>query len=223
MPGLRIGEILVLFLHPLVGFFQGRVLFGAAPCGRPLGVDPGAHPLGDRLSHPLLQHARRRPEPLDGDHLAHILRIDAGIAQRDIAAIRVRNDRQRRQLLLVDQLREVIDAGAHRIVAISRPAAVAVTAQVRRDDVPVMAQFLGHPVPAAAMVPPAMQQDQGRRIGIAPIDIMKAHALRDIAVGSRSGDHAKQIDGPWPERPEGNPNTLAAFGRLSRCAAHVPR
>ena len=55
--------------------------------------------------------------------------------------------------------------------------------QVRCNDVPIMAQFLSHPVPAARMVAAAMDQEQGRRIGISPIDIVQPKALRNKAVG----------------------------------------
>ena len=46
--------------------------------------------------------------------LATVSGIDAGVAQRDVAAERVGDDAHRRQVLLVDQLGEVVDEGAHR-------------------------------------------------------------------------------------------------------------
>ena len=55
--------------------------------------------------------------------------------------------------------------------------------QVRCNDVPIMAQFLSNPVPAARMVAAAMDQKQGWRIGVAPIDIVQPKALRNKAVG----------------------------------------
>ena len=48
---------------------------------------------------------------------------------------------------------------------------------------PVVAQFLCHPIPAARMIAAAMDQEQGRRVGVAPVDIIQPKALRDKAVG----------------------------------------
>jgi hypothetical protein len=72
----------------------------------------------------------------------------------------------------VDQLGKVVDEGVHFVIAVRCPRAVAVAAQVRRDDVPVLREFFGHPIPAAAMVAPAVLQDQRRRFGVAPIDVV---------------------------------------------------
>jgi hypothetical protein len=54
-----------------------------------------------------------------------------------------------------------------------------VAAQVGGDDVVVAAQVLGHPVPVAAVVAPAVHQDQRRRAGIAPVDVVQPQALGD--------------------------------------------
>src|SRR5579871_2188850 len=92
------------------------------------------------------------------------------------------DDANRRQPLLVDQLGEVVDEGAHRIVAAGRPGAVAMAAQVGGDDVVVAAQVLGHPVPVAAVVAPAVQQDEVRRAVVAPVDIVEPKPLGDVAL-----------------------------------------
>ena len=86
----------------------------------------------------------------------------------------------------VDQLGKVVDESIHRIVSVGRPGAVAVAPRVRRDDMPVLAQFLRHPVPAAAVVTAAVLQNQRRRIGVAPIDIVQPQPLRDKDVRSRT-------------------------------------
>ena len=62
--------------------------------------------------------------------------------------------------------------------------------KVRGNDMPILPEFLRHPIPAAAMVPAAMQQDQGRSGLIAPVDIMEPEALRNVGLGSRSVYHA---------------------------------
>ena len=90
------------------------------------------------------------------------------------------DDRDRRKILLMNQLREIVNVAIHRIVAFSRPLAIAVTTQVGRDNVPVGTQGLGDGVPVAAMVTPAMDQYQWRRVPIAPLNIMQAQALRNV-------------------------------------------
>ena len=119
-------------------------------------------------------------EALDRDQRLHLLGIDAGVAQRDVAAERMGNERHRREPLLIDQLREVVDVAGHGVGAGRRPLAIAMAAQVGRDDVPVVAQPLRHPVPIAAMVLAAVQQDQRRRVRVAPVDVMQPQPLREI-------------------------------------------
>src|ERR1700680_73438 len=52
---------------------------------------------------------------------------------------------------------------------------------------PVRAQRVGNPVPIAAVVPPAMDQEQRRLCWITPIDIMQAKPLREIDPRGRAG------------------------------------
>src|SRR5205823_1167564 len=73
------------------------------------------------------------------------------------------------------------------IIAVGRPLAVAMAAQVRRQDMPVLAQRIGNPVPVAAVVAPTMDEEQRRPCRIAPIDIMQAKPLREIDPRSRAG------------------------------------
>ena len=75
----------------------------------------------------------------------------------------MRDDRHRRQLLLMDQLAEIVDIGRGRVVAVGRPLAVAMAAQIGRQHMPVAAQRRRDPVPVAAMVAPAMHEQQRRR------------------------------------------------------------
>src|SRR5438477_11160002 len=60
-------------------------------------------------------------------------------------------------------------------------------AQIRRQDVPVLAQRRGDPVPVAAVVAPAMHQQQRRRGRVAPIDVMEPQPLREIDPRGRAG------------------------------------
>ena len=118
MACLLIAEIAVFFLHACVRIFESLIPFGHSPGHAALGVDPFAHPITNRAAEPLLQHGGRRAEALDSDQLTDIVRIDAGIAEGDVPAIGMGDDRYRGEFLLVDQLRKIIDAGARGILAI---------------------------------------------------------------------------------------------------------
>ena len=173
-------EVLVLLLHPPEGVLDGGIAARHAAGELALFGDPVLHAFGEGGLSPLLQDFRRRAQPLDRDQTPDVLRVDAGIAQRDVAAQRVRHHRHRRQLLLMNQLRQVVDIAAHGVVAVGRPLAVAMAAQVRRDDVPVIAEAFGHPVPVPAVIPPPVHQQQRRRVRIAPVDVMQPEALGEI-------------------------------------------
>jgi hypothetical protein len=60
-------------------------------------------------------------------------------------------------------------------------------AQVGRDDVVVIAQCGGDPIPIATMVAPTVQQDQWRRRGVSPVDVVQAQSLREIHAGRGAG------------------------------------
>lgn len=126
-------------------------------------------------------------QPLDGDQPPRLVGIEAGIAERDMAAQGVSDDGDRRQFLLMDELGEVVDVAGHGVAAVGRPLAVPVAAQIGRDDVPVMAQRLGDPIPVPAMVPAAMKEEQRRRAGVAPIHVVQAQPLGEIDPRGRAG------------------------------------
>src|SRR3546814_7988349 len=79
------------------------------------------------------------------------------------------DDRHRREVELMDELREVIDEAVHVILPIGRPGAVAMAAQVGRDDMIAVRQSFGDPVPASAMVATAVDEQQRRRRLVPPI------------------------------------------------------
>ena len=186
MPGLLVSQEGVFFLHAGIGSFDRRIAArDAARSGAAL-FDPAPEAVGIACRLALRTGFGGGAKPFDIDELADLLGIKPGKARRHVAAQRMGHDGHLVMSQRVDQLGKVIDEGIYLVIAVRRPGAVAMTAQVRRDDVPVLGQFLGHPVPAAAMVAPAMLKDQRRGIGIAPIDIVEAQALRDEAVGGRS-------------------------------------
>src|SRR3546814_14897044 len=97
----------------------------------------------------------------------HILRIDAGIAQREIGAEGLGDDRDRRQLLLVAELGDVIDMGRRRLAAVGAPLAVAMAPEVGRDVVKVRRQLFAPPTPIAPSTATTRQREEGAAVGIA--------------------------------------------------------
>src|SRR3546814_20926742 len=89
----------------------------------------------------------------------------------------------------MDELREVIDEAVHVILPIGRPGAVAMAAQVGRDDMIAVRQSFGDTVPASAMVATAVDEQQPRRRLVPPIGIMQLQSLRDEAVRNRAAWH----------------------------------
>src|SRR3546814_17091518 len=88
----------------------------------------------------------------------------------------------------MDELRNVIDVIIELIGAADHPLTIAMAAQIGRDDVIALAKRLGDPVPVAAMVAPAMNQQQWRLVLIAPIHIVKTKKLRNIELRGRAGE-----------------------------------
>src|SRR3546814_5280975 len=57
-----------------------------------------------------------------------------------------------------------------------------------RDDMKVRSQFSRDPVPVTAMVTTAMEQDERRSLGVAPVNIMQLQPLRDVDVRGEIGE-----------------------------------
>src|SRR5713226_9321574 len=186
VPRLLGGEVRVLLLHTAEGVLDRRVAPRQPAGERALLADPLVHALGDRLGGARGELARRRAEPLDGDQLRDRLGVDAGVAERDVAAERVGDDRDGREPLLVDELRQVVDVARHRVATVRGPLAVAVAAEVGRDHVPVVAERLRRPVPVAAVVAPAVEQHERRLLAVAPVHVVKPQALGEVRARGRS-------------------------------------
>src|SRR5580700_683108 len=167
-------------------------------------------------THFCMRSAIGTAERFDGHEPTDLFRVDTGIADRDVAAERMRDDGDRRQLLLMDQLRQVVDIGGRRIVAVGGPLAVAMAAQIGRQDVPVLAQRGSHPVPIAAMVAPAMDEQKRRRARVAPVDVMQPEPLREIDARGRAG--AVQIN----HRHAAIPRIRSDIARPPRAVALSP-
>ena len=195
MSRLLVIEIAVFILHARVCFFEAAILFRRPPGHAALGIDPLAHALADRASKPLFQHFGGGAQTLNGHQFAYIVWIDPGIPQRDVAAVGVGNNRNRCEFFLMDELSKIVQAGPRRILAIGRPSAITMPSQVGGDDMPILAKFLGNPVPATAVVSSAMQENQRWSGFIAPIHIVKTKALRNIGLGGWSMYHLAIVSG----------------------------
>ena len=179
MAGLFRREMGVGFAHTGVRVFQGFVAERSAGGVGALFLDPGPHAFVDRFAVGFDVGAGAGAQALDGDEVGDVFRENAGVTQRDIASQRMSDDSQRRQMPLIDQLREVVDVVRHCVMAGIRPLRVAMPAQIGCDDVILVRQRPRDPVPVAAMVAPAVDQQQRRRVRVPPIHVMQAQALRE--------------------------------------------
>ena len=94
--------------------------------------------------------------------------VDAAVLAGDAATQRMADERDGEQLQVLEQLRHVEDVVDHGVLPAARPLRIAVAAQVGGDDVELLAQFLRHPVPVAAVVPAAVDEHHRRRAGRCP-------------------------------------------------------
>src|SRR5215470_10486358 len=186
VPRLLDGEARVLLLHPAEGVLDRAVAARQAAGEVTLLADPLVHALDDRPLLELVELSRRGAETFDGHEPGNGLGIETGVTQGDLAAERVGDDRHRRQALLMDELRQIVDVAGEGVAAVGGPRAVAVPAQVGRQDVPVVPECRGRPVPGAAVITAAVQHDERRLRGIAPVDVVQAQALREERVGRGS-------------------------------------
>jgi hypothetical protein len=87
------------------------------------------------------------------------------------------DDRGTRQLCVTHQAAKVIDIVRQAVAASFRPFGIAVAAQIGRHDMEMRLQFARDRIPVAAMVEPAMDQDQRRRGFVAPVGIVQPQPL----------------------------------------------
>src|ERR1019366_6826031 len=116
MPGLFGGKMGVGLVHPLMRFLQRRVTARHASGVSALLIDPGTHAFSDRLAIGFGVGFRAGTETFDRDEAGDVLRIDAGVAQSDVAAEGVADDTERGEVPLMNQLREVVDVVGGRVM-----------------------------------------------------------------------------------------------------------
>src|SRR6516225_12144538 len=116
----------VLLLHTLEGVLDRSVPARHPPGKGTLLGDPVLHAFGNTPLRMFGAPPRRRAQPFNGDQPSDVVWINAGIAQRDHAPERMGEDRDRRELLLVDQLSEIVDITGHAVFPVGRPLTIAV-------------------------------------------------------------------------------------------------
>ena len=96
------------------------------------------------------------PRPSIATSLSTFSGIHAGVAQLMCPPSEWPMIGHRREPALMHELGDVVDVVDHAVVAADQPLRIAVPAQVGRDDVVVVAQLLGRPVPVPAVVATAV-------------------------------------------------------------------
>ena len=81
------------------------------------------------------------------------------------------------QILLMNELCQIIDVFAMAIGATVDPFGIPVTPKVRCDNVIIIPEFLGDPIPVVAVIAVSMHQSKWWRILITPVEVMEAQSL----------------------------------------------
>src|SRR5438552_14771625 len=97
---------------------------------------------------------------------------------------------------MVDKALGVRERRANRIIAVMGPVAVAVAALIERDAVIFVAQRQADEVPGMRRQGAAMQEDDGRQMLVAPIEVMEPHPAEAKFMTLRQYHLAKAEAGP---------------------------
>src|SRR5207245_579009 len=135
-----------------------------------------------------LRQARRGAEAFDRHQTGDAVGVDAGVLESHARAQRVADDGDREEVERLQERGQVEHVVDHRVGAAHRPGGVAVPAQIGGDEVEVAAQVGRHPVPAPAVVAPAVQEEEGPPLRVAPVDVVERQALR-VEVVRRRPEH----------------------------------
>src|SRR5207247_7407304 len=104
--------------------------------------------------------------------------VDAGVLESHARAQRVADDGDREEVERLQEGGQVEHVVDHRVGAAYRPGGVAVPAEIGGDEVEVAAQVGRHPVPAPAVVAPAVQEEEGPLVRVAPVDVVRSEERR---------------------------------------------
>ena len=89
-----------------------------------------------------------------------------------------------RRLLMaecIDQIGEVEHMKRTEVSAVRRPLAIAMSAQVGRNNVPTIPHRMRRPIPAARVITRTVDEQEKRRAFVPPINIVELQALRDMS------------------------------------------
>ncbi len=136
MPRDLIGEMRVGLLHARGRGIQIRETARRAAFRVANRFHPIAHALRRRT---VKMVPGRKAQAFDRHCLAHLVRIEPGVVQHDDASERVTNDADRKVVDDVEQRRQIENVFGDTIHRARRPGAVAVSAQIERVDVVLLA------------------------------------------------------------------------------------
>ena len=134
--------------------------------------------------------------------------------QRDHAAHAVAEDDRRVEALALDERGGVAGHGGRGVVGVAHPLGVAVPALVERVDVVAIGQVQADEIPRVRRLIRPVQQDDGRRAGVAPLqqvqpqvidddvagDVAHAARMRDAQVGGAALQAAELVERGHVER-----------------------
>ena len=102
---------------------------------------------------------------------------------------------------MLEQARQIEDVIENGVVTADSPGAVAVAAQVGRDDVISITQLLGYEIPAARVISPAVEQHQQGRFAVTVVDVVESEPLGEEAVRGGAGLIGQVSKRPGRVRP----------------------
>src|SRR6266478_712128 len=126
---------------------------------------------------------RREAQALDGDGFAGACGIDAAIMQNDAAAERMADQANLKIINDVEERGEIENVLGDAVGGAGRPGAVAVAAQVQREDVIVLAQDARDPIPIASVVQAAVNEHQRRLAVLTIVPELQLEAIGIEEVG----------------------------------------
>ncbi len=174
MAGDFVGEARIGFLHAGHGGVRTWVTFWAALFEIAHGFDPLANA---QRSRPVYAMLLREAQPFDGDGFTDARGIHTAIMQNDAAAEGMADQANREIIDDVEERGKIENVLGHAVGSAGGPSAVAVTAQVQREDVIAFAQDPRDPIPVAGMVQTAVNQNQRRLAVLAIVPELQLEAV----------------------------------------------
>ena len=148
-----VGEARIGFLHARHSRGWSRIAFRVALLEIADGFDPFADALGSRAVDAML---RRKADTLDGDGFSDARGIHSAIMQNDASAERMAHEANGKIIDDIEEGGEIEDVFGYAVGGAGGPSAVAMSAQIQREDVIMLAQDARNPIPIASVVQAAV-------------------------------------------------------------------